>query len=187
MSLYYTVLIIGSTLCFTAFCMLNIYAVSLGFGKHIWDLPGITTNSTSDELSKAAAPVQEINYIAFVILSPAIILAKLSVIMVLLRVFPSTMRALRYALLGLCAIIIGCCVTQALLIIFQCAPVESSWDIQSGSCYIEPLDLVLIGLGGLNAVTDFIICLTPIPYFLQLGITKPAKLCLCALFMSGLM
>lgn len=178
---------IGSALCFIVFCALNLYAANLGFGNHIWNLPGVNDNSTIDDISAAAAKVQEINYVALAILSPAIILAKLSVIAILLRIFPPTMKALRIFLLGLSAVVIGCCLAQALMIILQCFPVQASWDIQSNSCSLEPLDAIVMGMGVLNVVTDVVICVTPIPYFLKLKLPMPQKVCLCGIFLSGLM
>lgn len=178
---------IGSALCFIIFCALNVHAAELGFGNHIWDLPGMTDDSPIHEVSIAASKVQKINYIALTILAPAIILAKLSVVALLLRVFPPAMKALRFFLLGLAVVIIGCCVTQALLIVFQCFPVQASWDIESQTCYIEPLDAVVMGLGALNVATDLVICVTPIPYFMKLKLPRPQRMCLCGLFLSGLM
>lgn len=135
----------------------------------------------------AAARVQKLNFVSLILLSPAIVLAKLSVIAILLRVFPRTMKALRVFFLALAGVIIGCCTTQALLVIFQCSPVQSSWDLEAGSCYINSLENVTISLGALNLVTDLMVCIAPIPYFLRLKIPGPQKLCLCALFLSGLM
>lgn len=89
----------------------------------------------------------------------------------------------------LAAVVLVCCTSQALMVIFQCTPVQSSWDVGAGSalCHIEPLETVALALGALNVVTDVIICITPIPYFLKLKISRPQKICLCGLFMSGLM
>lgn len=178
---------IGSVISYTVFCAVNMYAATLGFGAHIWNLPGLTDNSTTDAISTATAKVQKINYVGLIILAPAIILAKLSVVTILLRIFPPTMRALRFFLLGLCGLIVGCCVTQALIIVFQCFPVEASWQLNRGSCSIEPLDSFVIGLGALNVLTDLAICITPIPYFWKLKLPTPQKLSLCGLFLSAFM
>lgn len=183
------VLMIGSVVFFITFCVLNIYAATLGFGHHIWALPGLTDPSTSQAMSAAVARVQKINYVALTILAPAIILAKLSVVAILLRIFPPAMRALRVFLLGLGVVVIGCCTTQAMIIIFQCFPVEASWDMaRSGgtACYIKNLDAVVMGMGALNVLTDLVICLTPIPYFWKLKLPRFQKMCLCGLFLSGL-
>lgn len=172
---------------FTAVSIINLHAVHLGFGKHVWDLTGISDNSTLAEISIAAAPVEKMKYTSLIVIAPAIILAKLSVVSILIRVFPESMRALRYFLFALGAILTGCCLAQALLVMFQCSPIHASWNIEAGECNIEPLEAVTMGLGVLNVVTDVVICLTPIPYFWRLNVPKPQKLCLCAVFMTGLM
>lgn len=102
---------LASTLCFSICGALNLFATSLGFGRHIWNLAGISTSSTLEEVSKVAAKVQMLNYISLILLAPAIILAKLSVIAILLRVFPRTMKALRTFLFVLAGVIVGCCTT----------------------------------------------------------------------------
>lgn len=177
----------GSVVFFTAVCIINIYSVRLGSGSHVWDLPGITENSTFEDVSRAAAPIELMNYTALILIAPTVILAKLSIVTILLRVFPESMRALRYFLLTLAAILTACCVTQALLVIFQCSPIQASWNIEAGVCYIQSLQAVTMGLGTLNFFTDLMLCITPIPYFWQLNMPKPQKICLCALFMTGLL
>lgn len=177
----------GSAILFTAVCIVNMYAVHLGSGNHVWDLPGITDSSTFDQVSKAAAPVELLNYTAMIVIAPAIILAKLSIVTILVRIFPESMRALRYFLFALAVILTCCCLTQALLVMFQCSPIQASWNIEAGVCYIQSLEAITMGLGILNLLTDVMLCIAPIPYFWQLQMPRPQRLCLCALFMTGLM
>lgn len=177
----------ASVILFTAVGIVNMYSVRLGSGSHVWDLPGITENSTFVEVSNAAAPIEKMNYVALIIIAPSIILAKLSIVTILLRVFPESMRVLRYFLFALAAVLTACCMTQALLVMFQCSPIQASWNIEAGVCYIQSLEAVTMGLGVLNLFTDLMLCITPIPYFWQLNMPKPQKICLCALFMTGLL
>lgn len=176
---------------FTAVCIVNVRAVHFGFGNHVWDLGGMTPSSTLADLTEAAAPVELHNYISLVLVAPAIILAKLSVLLILLRVFPTSMRGLRMFLIALGVVLTLCCVTQAFLVAFQCSPIQASWNVWSKDeeqvCYIEPLQAVTMALGALNVVTDLLICSTPIPYFWRLNISRAQKICLCAVFASGLM
>lgn len=191
---------LGATSLFTTFCALNIAATTHGFGAHIWDLPGLpaATDGTPSpaELAAAAVPAQELNYAALALAAPAIMLGKLSVLAVLMRVFPVNMAGpLRALLCGLAIVIVGCCGGQAMLVVFQCWPVRTSWDLLAagdggdgdGRCVVEPLATVALALGALNVATDLVICLAPIPRFLRLNIEKPQKACLCALFLSGLL
>lgn len=176
---------------YTAYCVINIRAVHLGFGHHVWDLSTMTTSSTLADLTEAAAPVELHNYIALILVAPAIILAKLSVLLILLRVFPNSMRGLRMFLIALGVVLTLCCVTQAFLVAFQCSPIQASWNVWSAdgeqACFIEPLQAVTMALGALNVLTDLAICITPIPYFWRLNISRAQKMCLCAVFASGLM
>jgi hypothetical protein len=180
----YLDLMIASAVWFFSFCAVNLAAVPVGLGKHVWDLPG----ATIEDQFAAAARVQKLNYLALILLSPSIVLAKVSVIATLLRIFPHPMRYLRLFLLATAAVIVLCCTCQAFLVIFQCTPVQFSWMLgapDEGTCYgLEP---VVLALGIVNVVTDFVICLTPIPYFLRLKMPAAQKACLCALFLTGLM
>lgn len=183
---------ISSAIVFIVFCALNIAATTHGFGSHIWDLPGLPSEGIPSpaELAAATVPAQRLNYAGLALATPAIMLAKLSVLAVLLRVFPVNMAGgLRGLLWGLSFVVVICCTGQALLVVFQCWPVRTSWDlIESGErCAVEPLETISLALGALNVATDLIICLAPIPRFLKLKIERPQKLCLCALFLCGLM
>lgn len=184
-------LMTASALIYIAVCILNLRAVAFGFGHHVWALAGITPTSTLADVSTAAAPVELSNYIALILIAPAIILGKLSVLVILLRVFPSSMRGLRFFLLAMAVVLTVCCVTQALLVAFQCSPIQASWNVWSeedaGKCYIKPLQAVTMALGAVNVATDLAICIAPIPYFWRLHISRAQKICLCAVFASGLM
>lgn len=177
-------LMIASGLWFFSFCAVNLAAVPVGFGKHIWDLPG----ATKEDQFAVATRVQKLNYLALILLSPSIVLAKVSVIATLLRIFPQPMKYLRLFLFATAGLVVLCCTCQAFLVIFQCSPVQFSWVVggmEQGTCYgLQP---VVLTLGIVNIVTDFVICLTPIPYFLRLKMPAAQKACLCALFLSGLM
>ncbi|POS75882.1 hypothetical protein DHEL01_v205724 [Diaporthe helianthi] len=176
-------LMTASALWFISFCAANLAAVPVGFGQHVWDLPG----ATRDDKFAVATRVQKLNYLALILLSPAIVLAKVSVVATLLRIFPQPMRCLRIFLFATAGLVILCCTCQAFLVIFQCSPVQFSWVLgrpDEGSCYgLEP---AVLALGVVNVVTDFVICITPIPYFLRLNMPAAQKACLCALFLSGL-
>ncbi|KAG8162365.1 hypothetical protein KVR01_008130 [Diaporthe batatas] len=176
-------LMIASSLWFFSFCAVNLAAVPVGFGQHVWDLPG----ATRDDQFAVATRVQKLNYLALILLSPAIVLAKVSIIAILLRIFPQPMKCLRLFLFATAGLIILCCTCQAFLVIFQCSPVQFSWMLggpNEGTCYgLEP---IVLTLGIVNVVTDFVICFTPIPSFLRLKMPAAQKACLCALFLTGL-
>lgn len=185
---------------FITLCALNIAATSLGFGTHIWDLANITTTddmATTDilVLAAAVAPAQQLNYAALALGPPTVMLGKLSVLAILVRIFPSGSgtAALRTLLFVLAVVIIGCCTSQALLVVFQCWPVRASWETDliggtaASACTIKSLETITLALGALNVVTNLIICVAPIPRFLELKIERPQKACLCALFLTGLL
>lgn len=167
----------------------NLTAVDYGFGLHRWNLPGSQSSDHSVQ-ERALERVQELNYVSLIMLSICICLAKVSIITTLLHIFTSqTIKVLRYILLVTEFVVVACCLTQSLLVIFQCRPIRLSWMLSElgtdGSCIsLEP---AVVGSGVFNVVTDLIITLAPVKYFLQLNMPLRQKLCLSGLFLSGIM
>lgn len=115
----------------------------------------------------------------------AIASVKISILLLYLRIFPSP--RFRLIVWSVSCFVLCCCITQTLLIIFQCRPVKAAWDLEvKGQCI--RLNLTYVILGSFNALTDIIApCLpmpflwvrqeeTTLPYLLQFGIGSNNKL-----------
>lgn len=177
---------IFSALLFLTLTSIDITAIPLGFGFHIEDLPG----DTFPEQLKSAERVLYHNFISILLIFISICLAKLSIVATLLHIFDAkTISLLRTVLLITSLVVIICCVTQVLLVIFQCTTVQLSWNVSEigtlGSC--SNLETVVAITGTINILTDFVITCAPIPSFMKLQMPIKQKLCLSTLFLSGLM
>lgn len=175
-----------SALLFFILASVNIAAIPLGFGLHIWNLKG----TEPDGKFMLAEHELEYQFISLVLLAPCVGVAKLSIIATLLRIFTSqTCRWLRIVLQVTALFVIACCASQILFVIFQCSDVRLSWEFsqlaQYGSC--SNLEQAVIASGVLNVVTDFVICCAPIPVFMKLQLPLRQRLCVSALFLSGLL
>lgn len=180
---------LAAALSFLVFASVNIAAVPIGFGRHGWDLPG----AALDAHVHAAERVLEHNFVGLVFLSPALGLAKVSIVATLLRIFtpqatsrpPLLRRALAAA--AVAAAVGGA--AQLVFTVFQCSRVELSWALvdpaAEGSC--GSLEEAVLAGGVVNVVVDFVICCSPVPVFMRLQLPLRQRLCVSALFLSGLM
>lgn len=165
-------------------CAINLAAIGPGFGKHVWDVPGLSETGRIRERQH----VLQMNFVSLVFLSICLCLAKLSIITTLLYIFtPQTIKLLRNILLATGVVVFVCCVIQTFLVIFQCHPIHLSWEITKigaeGSCM--SIEAAVVGSGTVNLITDIVITVAPVRYFLRLNMPWRQKLCLCALFLSG--
>lgn len=179
---------IGSAVCFLIAAAVNLAGVAHGFGLHGWDLPGA---SVAERL-RASARVLEHNFVSLVLLSPCICAAKLSIVAALLRIFTARLplsRPLRHVLLATALVVAVCCGAQLAFLVLQCTRVSLSWELidpaARGSC--GNLEEATIWVGVVNGVTDLVICCAPVPVFMRLQLPLRQRLCVCALFLSGLM
>lgn len=177
---------IAAAACFLVFASVNIAGVSVGFGAHGWNLAGATLG----ERVRAAERVLEYNFVGLVFLSPAICLSKLSIVATLLRIFTwQASRLLRNVLLATSLVVAACCGSQLIFTVFQCTSVPLSWRLidpeEKGSC--GNLEEAVLAAGVINVATDFVICCSPIPVFMKLQLPLRQRLCVSALFLSGLM
>lgn len=183
-----TDLMIGSAVFFLVSASVNIAGVASGFGLHGWNLPG----ATPEDRLRASERVLEHNFVSLVFISPSLCLAKLSIVATLLRIFTAqlvTTRPLRRVLLVTALVVAVCCGAQLVFVIFQCTRVALSWELidpsKTGSC--GNLEEAIIWIGVINGITDLVICCAPVPVFMKLQLPLRQRLCVCALFLSGLL
>jgi heme/copper-type cytochrome/quinol oxidase subunit 4 len=79
--------------------------------------------------------------------------------------------------------------SQIIVTIFQCFPVQKAWDISlsntPGSCI--DLRTFYIGVALPNILTDIILTIVPVCIIMQLHMTPQRKLNVCLVFASGSM
>lgn len=177
-----------SAILFLTLASVDVAAVPLGFGVHIQNLPG----STLPDQLKSLEAVLYHNFISMLLICLSICLAKLSIVATLLHIFNAktlTCNVMRKVLLIISMIVVLCCAGQFFFVIFQCTTVRLSWMISEigtlGSC--SNLETAVVVSGAINAITDFMITCAPIPSFMKLQMPLKQRLCLSALFLSGLM
>lgn len=177
-----------SAILFLTLASVDVAAIPLGFGVHIQDLPG----STLPDQLKSLEAVLYHNFISMLLICLSICLAKLSIVATLLHIFNAktlTCNVMRKVLLLISMIVVLCCAGQFFFVIFQCTTVRLSWMISEigtlGSC--SNLETAVVVSGAINAITDFLITCAPIPSFMKLQMPLKQRLCLSALFLSGLM
>ncbi|KAI9825722.1 MAG: hypothetical protein M1826_006906 [Phylliscum demangeonii] len=109
--------------------------------------------------------------------------AKLSILLLYLRIFAPTAR-MRWAIIGCITFIAAYTTAVEVGSIFGCTPVSMIWDItQHGRC----IDGKILGITAavLNALADLIILLLPIPGLMQLQMAPRQKVALLAIFLTG--
>ena len=117
-----------------------------------------------------------------VLYSFAIAAVKLSVLLMYRRLFPN--RRFQIILWCFGAFILCYTTSQALVIIFNCQPIEAAWEpLINGKC--TRLDTNAIVVGSLNVVTDLVTVILPMPFLWRLQISTERKFQLIGIFLTG--
>jgi len=108
--------------------------------------------------------------------------AKISVLLMYHRCFPS--QRFRICLWAVGTFIAAYSFVQFLVIIFQCTPVRGAWDPSiKASCIHLMLELEIMGI--LNAITDIITVLLPMPMLWKLQMPLKQKIEVMLTFLVG--
>lgn len=108
-------------------------------------------------------------------------LIKTSLILQYLRFFRHTLSRICYSLLLL---VFSTALTWTLLSAFQCRPIRAFWDIVPGSKCIS-LVTVNYSFLAVNAITDIILLVLPMPKFWELRLRRAEKRGLMVIFGLG--
>lgn len=176
----------ASAVFFLGVASVNLAAVHHGFGEHMENLSG----DTRPEKIKTLELVLHYNFSSMVLINLSVCLAKLSIVATLLHIFNSrTATLLRSILITTALIVVLCAVAHFFFILLQCSPIWLSWRVSlignKGMC--SDLETEVVATGAVNAVTNFVITCAPIPTFMRLQMPLRQRLCLSALFLSGLL
>ncbi|RYP88500.1 hypothetical protein DL769_000267 [Monosporascus sp. CRB-8-3] len=129
-----------------------------------------------------AALVAGIFYLSIVFYNATLTSVKLTFLLQYYRVFDvhKVRRAIIVAL-----VIVGCwCISQLLIVIFTCSPIEKFWIPSLPGTCIPNLPFWYINAAG-NLATDVAIFLLPLPALGSLNLRKPQKIFLIGIFSLG--
>ena len=123
------------------------------------------------------------SYAESLIYDLGIYLAKMSILILLYRLFGVSQR-FRWALWTVTAIWTLFTIANTLLIIFECTPVHKAWHpLIKGHC-ISLINIAVAG-GYINIVTDFLILVLPVPMVWSLHLPQKIRLALIGIFATA--
>ncbi|CZR50131.1 uncharacterized protein PAC_00003 [Phialocephala subalpina] len=142
-----------------------------GFGKHFYNIP--PQNITS---------LRELYYVSQIFYTLVHPIAKVSILLLYLRIFPNkTFQLITRFCIGFMAIHI---LVFFFVVVFQCVPVKSIWDTSiKGKCL--NLNVVIYTGSAVSIVEDVVIILLPIPQLMALNFTGRKKWALGFMFSLG--
>ncbi|OBT94023.2 hypothetical protein VE01_07074 [Pseudogymnoascus verrucosus] len=151
--------------------VIPIYNATRGFGKHVWDVPPENTIS-----------LQQLYYTSQILYAVVQGLAKISLLLLLLRIF----QGKRFRLFTKIFIALITCHVLAffMVITLQCIPISAIWDLGvKGKC-INPTVVVFAG-AGFSIFEDIVIMLLPVRELKGLNLTLKRRLAVIFMFACG--
>ncbi|KAG4440826.1 hypothetical protein IFR05_003698 [Cadophora sp. M221] len=155
------------------YCTLGLLSVLYGSGgRHVWETP-----------ASSMAEFQKIQYAATVIYGPCVWSIKVTLLLILVRVFTPFRKIISAIWAFIFAMLLYYIIVTALKL-FKCRPIRSAWDPNTpGKCFG---DVVLFSIDtSLSIITDLIILILPIPLVWSLQVTTKVKLRTIALLGAG--
>ena len=111
-------------------------------------------------------------------------LVKCAILLLYRRLFGSNER-FQYTLWAVGAFIVAYSLVEILVVIFQCRPIQAAWDMTIESPYCVNLPRGAIIVGAVNAATDILVLMMPIPMVLGLKMKIKWKVQLIGIFLLG--
>lgn len=143
-----------------------------GYGMHEVDL---TTANKAEALKYW--------YITQITYKSCINLTKASILFLYIRIF-GNIRWFRYACMALLTVVCMYCVASVVVTIFQCTPVERTWDRTFNGTCIDTKTFWYAN-AGFSIATDLMILIIPLPLVWGLQLPIIQKLALMAVFLIG--
>ncbi|KAF2867684.1 hypothetical protein BDV95DRAFT_646623 [Massariosphaeria phaeospora] len=121
---------------------------------------------------------------AQILYNPAIFFTKLSILFLYHRIFPS--RTFTRVLWGVGAFILAYSITSAMVNLLQCVPIAANWNPKlAATAKCVDFGSELIALSTINAVTDFVLLVLPMPILWRLHVNLEKKIKLMVMFALG--
>ena len=111
-------------------------------------------------------------------------LVKCAILLLYRRLFGSN-RRFEYTLWAVGGFITAYSLAEILVVIFQCQPISAAWDLSVHPIYCVNISLGAIIMGAVNAATDFLVLILPIPIVLGLRLKTKWKIQLIGIFLLG--
>lgn len=138
--------------------------LNFGLGKHLWNVP----------LSDLYPRWMLYNVVAAILFCLATGLAKGSILLFYLRIFPS--KPMRMAIWGVFAFTIGYSVASALVNVFSCNPIQGSWRLEESAtavCINRPA--FYFAQASFGIATDIATVILPLPMLKSLHLPLKQK------------
>ncbi|OKL62446.1 hypothetical protein UA08_02573 [Talaromyces atroroseus] len=147
------------------------YGTSKGLGLHFANIP-------QEWLSQLGGSI----YAFTVLYYPAVLITKISILVLYLRIFQSNTFVRRVSLISI-AVIACAYVALTCAKVFRCQPVSGAWQLAPGRP-VKCIDIVVIHLAStpVNLYTDLAIILLPIPVLSSLQLPRQQKFILILTF-----
>ncbi|KAL1965539.1 hypothetical protein VTN77DRAFT_5622 [Rasamsonia byssochlamydoides] len=171
-------IIVALILALSRIIILTVEVEVYGMGRHIWDLPIAWTSKHRSLL-----------YIADMIYLIAMMCAKLSILLIYLRLF-GVYNAFRFVAWGMMAVIVVYSWTVFFVYAFSCNPVYWAWHVTLDEAWnarhcinFLPLNTAM---GAVNIATDVVLLMLPLRMVWKVQMRTAQKLGLTLVFGTGL-
>ncbi|CAI6339121.1 unnamed protein product [Periconia digitata] len=164
-------LILAAMVCLIAHATSCMITPSFGVGRHVLlvtNVHGIVAANLAEATSY----------------STNLMFTKLSILALYYRIFSLT-RGWIPTLWAFAVFVIALGITQPLVYIFHCIPIQWSWDENTPNMKCIDFSLAIAVLGTIHIITDWLLLLLPIPVVWSLRLGQRAKISICALFAVG--
>lgn len=146
-------------------------AVNKGFGRHLWNIP-----------PSNLSPLLEYFYLTECLYATPLGFAKISVLLLYLRIFVSPIfRRLAWATL-LCVALSTA--TTTIVAIFQCWPIPAIWNLSRHKKCIN-MNVLSISTSTVNTALDVVMLLIPLPELRKLNLGWKKKIGVFVMFLTG--
>ncbi|KAF5024258.1 hypothetical protein F66182_3667 [Fusarium sp. NRRL 66182] len=155
-----------SWLCNVLLVAFTLNMTNYGMGKHLWNVPFTPDLYPNFSLN---------NVLAAIFFCAATGLAKGSILLFYLRIFP--IRTARILVWVAFTFIIGYSAASVLVNIFSCHPIQGSWDpeyVPTATCINRPVFYFI--QAGMGIFADIITVLIPVPWLKTLMLPKKQKI-----------